>query len=69
MKTIRDLVMSDIAGLTGLFVTGADTGVGNTRVAATLTRLLVSGARGRYRIKKILSAEENVHNVLIKCSA
>ncbi|OCB02431.1 AAA family ATPase [Acidithiobacillus ferrivorans] len=41
MKTISDVVMSDIAGLTGLFVTGTDTGVGKTWVAATLTRLMV----------------------------
>ena len=41
MKTISDAVMSDIAGLVGLFVTGTDTGVGNTRVAVALTRLLV----------------------------
>jgi dethiobiotin synthetase len=41
MKTISDAVMSDTAGLTGLFVTGTDTGVGKTWVAATLARLLV----------------------------
>ncbi len=41
MKTISDVVMSDTAGRTGLFVTGTDTGVGKTWVAATLTRLLV----------------------------
>ena len=50
MKTIRDVVMSDIAGLTGLFVTGTDTGVGKTWVAAILTRLLVQrGLRVRPR--------------------
>ena len=50
MKTIRDVVMSDIAGLTGLFVTGTDTGVGKTWVAAALSRLLVQrGLRVRPR--------------------
>ncbi|MBU2768253.1 dethiobiotin synthase [Acidithiobacillus ferrivorans] len=50
MKTISDVVMSDTAGRTGLFVTGTDTGVGKTWVAATLTRLLVQrGLRVRPR--------------------
>jgi hypothetical protein len=30
MKTISDVVISDTAGLTGLFVIGTDTGVGKT---------------------------------------
>ena len=41
MKSIQYAVESDMAGLTGLFVTGTDTGVGKTWVAAALTRLLV----------------------------
>ena len=41
MKSIQYAIESDMAGLAGLFVTGTDTGVGKTWVAATLTRLLV----------------------------
>ncbi|WP_239058685.1 hypothetical protein GL267_008795 [Acidithiobacillus ferrianus] len=41
MKIIQHIAESDIADLSGLFVTGTDTGVGKTWVAATLTRLLV----------------------------
>ena len=41
MKNIQYAIESDMAGLAGLFVTGTDTGVGKTWVAAALTRLLV----------------------------
>lgn len=41
MKSIQHAVELDMAGLTGLFVTGTDTGVGKTWVAVALTRLLV----------------------------
>ena len=98
MKIIQHIAESDIADLSGFFVTGTDTGVGKTWVAATLTRLLVQrGLRVRPRKpvesgcasgevgllpqnaialweaaggteSKILSAEENTHNVLIKYS-
>ena len=41
MKSIQHAVDLGMAGLTGLFVTGTDTGVGKTWVAVALTRLLV----------------------------
>ena len=41
MKVSHHVVESDTAGLAGVFVTGTDTGVGKTWVAAALARLLV----------------------------
>ena len=50
MKIIQHIAESDTADLSGLFVTGTDTGGGKTWVAAALSRLLVQrGLRVRPR--------------------